>query len=80
MRGRGCASCFDSGYRGRLGIYELLPMDRDFQELVLRNPGLEEMRKHQEKHGMSTLQAEGLRLVLEGKTTLEEITRAVLVE
>jgi type IV pilus assembly protein PilB len=79
-RGRGCASCFDSGYRGRVGIYELLPVDREFQELVLRNPTLDEMRRWQEKHGMSTLRAEGIRLVLDGKTTLEEISRAVSVD
>jgi type IV pilus assembly protein PilB len=79
-RGRGCASCFDSGYRGRVGIYELLPVDREFQELVLRNPTLDEMRRYQEKRGISTLRAEGTRLVLEGKTTLEEISRAVSVD
>jgi len=80
MRGRGCASCFDSGYRGRVGIYELLLADRDFQELVLRSPTLEQMRQYQEKHGLSTLRAEGVRLVLDGRTTPEEIARAVSLD
>ncbi len=79
-RGRGCASCFDSGYRGRLGIYELLTVDRELRELLLGNPTLDEVRQHQERHEHPTLRHEAIRRVLEGKTTLEEISRAVIIE
>ncbi len=79
-RGRGCSSCFDSGYRGRLGIYELVQIDHELQHLILRDPSLEEIRRHQANHDLPTLQSEGFRRVIEGKTTLEEVGRAVSIE
>jgi len=80
QRGRGCSTCFDSGYRGRLGIYELLVGDNEFQDLLLRNPSLEEIRRYQTKNDLPTLRSEGIRLVLEGRTTLEEVARRVAAE
>jgi type IV pilus assembly protein PilB len=79
-RGRRCPKCFDSGYRGRIGIYELLRTDQEFQHLLLKNPGLEEIRQHQTRHELPTLRSEGIKRVLEGKTTLEELSRAVFVD
>ena len=80
IRGAGCGNCYDSGYRGRLGIYELLPTDARFQNLLLTNPSLDEIRKHQVDREMPTLRSEGLRMVLEGKTTLEEIGRSTSLD
>jgi len=79
-RGRGCNACFDSGYRGRLGIYEVMPVDHEFQSLLLRNPTLDQIREHLRARGLTTLFAEGLQRVLEGRTTLEEVRRAVSME
>lgn len=79
-RGRGCEHCFDSGYRGRVGIYEMLVSDRHFQELLFRKPSIEEIRRFQDEKDVSTLRSEGIKLVLEGKTTLEEISRSVIME
>ena len=79
-RGRGCSDCFDSGYRGRQGIYELLTVDRAVQTLLLENPTLEQLRALHAESGAITLRKAGLSRVLEGKTTLEEVTRAVFVD
>ncbi len=79
-RGRGCEHCFDSGYRGRVGIYEMLVSDRQFQELLFHKPSIEEIRRYQDEKDAATLRSEGIQLVLEGKTTLEEVGRSVLVE
>ena len=79
-RGRGCSACFDSGYRGRLGIYELMPVDREFQKMLLENPTLDQIRENLRSHSLVSLRSEGFRRVLEGRTTLEEVTRAVSME
>jgi type IV pilus assembly protein PilB len=79
-RGRRCPKCYDSGYRGRIGMYELLHADKEFQNLLLTNPNLEQIRRHQTRNELPTLRKEGIKWVLEGKTTLEEITRAVVAE
>lgn len=79
-RGRGCASCFDSGYRGRIGLYEVMSVDRPLQSLLVEDPSLDGIRRHQEKLQVASLRSEGLACVLDGKTTLEEVTRAVFME
>ncbi len=79
-RGRGCSTCFDSGYRGRLGIYELVLINQDLQHLILRESSLEDIRRHQAENDMPTLQSEGFQRVIEGRTTLEEVSRAVSIE
>jgi len=76
-RGRGCETCFDSGYRGRIGIYELLVIDAPIRKLLLQNPTVEELRDHLLEQNHATLRSEGIGKVLEGRTTLEEISRAV---
>ncbi len=78
-KGRGCDKCFDSGYMGRIGIYELLKSDSKFEDLLLQNPTLDDIRTFQTSHDLPTLSTEGKRLVLDGNTTLEEVSRAVTV-
>lgn len=80
IRGRGCTECFDSGFRGRLGIYELLTSGEEFQDLLLSHPSLDQIRRYQAKKELPTLRTEGVRLVLEGRTTLEELNRRVFVD
>jgi len=79
-RGRGCSACFDSGYRGRTGLYELLAADDELRRLLLANPSIEQLRGIQERGEAATLRSEGLRRVLAGETTLEEIARAVYID
>jgi type II secretory ATPase GspE/PulE/Tfp pilus assembly ATPase PilB-like protein len=74
-RGAGCAECRGTGYRGRLGIFELLVMDDALRDEVLRKRGAGELRAIAVAAGMRTLREDGLRLVMAGRTTPEEVLR-----
>lgn len=75
MKGRGCNHCGNSGYRGRLGIFELMVMTGRLRELAFQGASTQEIRKEAIKGGMSTLYEDGIRKVLEGITTIEEVFR-----
>ena len=74
-KGKGCPSCYDSGYKGRMGIIELLEVDEGLQTLILKNPSIDTLKSHLNKKGYFTLQDSGYQKVLEGFTTIEEIKR-----
>ncbi|MCS7253899.1 MAG: type II secretion system ATPase GspE [Armatimonadetes bacterium] len=74
-RGAGCDECRYTGYFGRTGIFELLAMDEAIRELVLRKAPAGEIRQVAIEHGMHTLLQDGLRKVLLGITTIEEVER-----
>jgi type IV pilus assembly protein PilB len=75
MKGRGCNNCSHSGYRGRLGIFEFLTMSAKIRELAFQGAPTQEIRKEAVKAGMSTLYDDGIRKVLEGITTIDEVFR-----
>ena len=75
MKGRGCNHCGKSGYRGRLGIFELMMMTSKIRELAFQGASTQDIRKEAVKSGMTTLYDDGIRKVLEGITTLEEVFR-----
>jgi type IV pilus assembly protein PilB len=75
MKGKGCNHCGNGGYRGRLGIFELMTMSSKIRELAFQGASTQEIRKAAIKGGMSTLYDDGIRKVLEGITTIEEIFR-----
>jgi type IV pilus assembly protein PilB len=75
MKGRGCNHCGNSGYRGRLGIFELMTMSSKIRELAFQGANTQDLRKEAIKNGMSTLYDDGIRKVLEGITTVEEVFR-----
>ncbi|MCA9376205.1 MAG: type II/IV secretion system protein [Candidatus Doudnabacteria bacterium] len=74
-RGTGCKSCGDSGYKGRIGIYEVLEMDEDMKDLVTREATSEEIQEAALKKGMITMIEDGFIKIVTGVTTLEEILR-----
>lgn len=74
-RGRGCPACNNSGYRGRLAIHEILPVDRTIKELILKGANNAEIRDYLKQQGYRTLLEDGLLKVLEGVTTTEEVLR-----
>ena len=74
-RGAGCAECRSTGYRGRVGIYELLIMSDEIRAAIAARADAREIRRLMVAGGGSTLRADGLRLVGEGVTTPEEILR-----
>jgi type IV pilus assembly protein PilB len=77
MRGRGCPSCYDSGYKGRLGIYELLEVGADLQRMIVANASKDDMGRHVAALGHHDLYADGMDRAFAGHTTPEEIARVV---
>jgi len=78
-RGRGCASCYDSGYKGRMGIHETLETDSELQRLIISNPGRDELTAYLDNRGVIDLFHDGMERVVEGRTTIEEVSRAMTV-
>ena len=76
-RGRGCPDCYDSGYKGRIGIHEALSADPGLQQLILSSPNRDELTDYLEQHGVKGLFNDGLDRVLEGRTTIEEVSRVI---
>ncbi len=74
-RGAGCDHCFNSGYRGRTSINEILVMDGDIRRLVLRSADASEIKEAAVSKGMVTLRGDGIRKALAGFTTVEEVLR-----
>ena len=77
VKGRGCSSCYDSGYKGRLGVHELVRADEELRQLMVRSASRDELAAFCKRTGRPTLFDDGLQRVLEGRTTLEEVARAV---
>ncbi|MFQ5471085.1 MAG: ATPase, T2SS/T4P/T4SS family [Gammaproteobacteria bacterium] len=75
--GEGCAACYDSGYKGRLGLYEIVVVDNALQKLIVSNPSHDELMAHIKKQKHKTLFADGLEQVLKGNTTIEEVSRVI---
>jgi type IV pilus assembly protein PilB len=76
-RGRGCEECRHTGYRGRLGIYEIMLTNAEVAELISRRAPVQDVKEAAMANNMITLQMDGLRKVLEGLTTPDEIRRVV---
>ncbi len=74
-RGRGCPSCNQTGYRGRMAIHEILPVDRTIKEMILNRSGDSAIRDYMKQEGYYTLLADGLLKVVEGQTTTSEVLR-----
>jgi general secretion pathway protein E len=75
FRGKGCEECRGTGYRGRMGIYELFPITEDARSLMLRRAASRDIRQYAISAGMVTLRMDGWRRACEGLTTVEEILR-----
>lgn len=74
-REKGCRECFGVGYRGRTGIYELMELGPELRSLLVGQPSIEAIRNAARKAGMLNLRRDGLRKVIAGVTTLDEVTR-----
>jgi type IV pilus assembly protein PilB len=77
-RGKGCQSCGFTGMRGRVAIYEVMPVSQEIRDLILRNAPTAELREVAHSQGMRSLRQNGLQKVLEGVTTVEEVLRVTL--
>jgi type IV pilus assembly protein PilB len=79
FHGAGCNFCAQTGYSGRTGVYELLPVTEEIRELVVKQAPHDELRAVAMEQGLSTLRDEGLRLVNDDVTTVAEILRTVFM-
>jgi type IV pilus assembly protein PilB len=76
-RGRGCEVCRHTGYKGRLGLYEMMMINEEIQDLVVRRAPLSEVKAAALANGMKTLKMDGFEKVKMGVTTVEEVMRVV---
>jgi type IV pilus assembly protein PilB len=75
MKGKGCAHCNKTGYRGRMGIYELMIMSSTIREMTFKGEPTENLRRVARKQGMRTLFEDGMIKAIKGLTSLEEVLR-----
>ncbi len=80
FRGRGCENCHHSGYRGRMGIYEMLILDDELKELIIQNTSTNVLHNEARKRGMRTLRESGLMAIYDGQTTIDEVVRETAME
>jgi type II secretory ATPase GspE/PulE/Tfp pilus assembly ATPase PilB-like protein len=73
--GAGCAKCFDTGYRGRTGIYELMTINEDIRDMIYKRQTAGAIKRKALEYGMQTLRMDGARKVQEGVTTIAEVMR-----
>ena len=79
-RGKGCPSCFNTGYRGRIAVFEIMNVDHQVRRVIAENKGRQALEQSLRAGGFVSLQENGRRLVMEGITTTEEILRVVYQE
>jgi len=77
-KGAGCSKCSNIGYRGRLSLFEVMPMDDEVKELTLRRAPANEIRRAAVQTGMKTLRQSGIAKIKQGVTTIEEVLRVTV--
>jgi type IV pilus assembly protein PilB len=77
-KGRGCTNCNDTGYRGRIGIYQVMPMFEGIKEMVLSGANTAEIKQESMRLGVKTMRQSALTKLMEGVTTLEEVLRCTV--
>lgn len=78
--GKGCARCNNSGYKGRVGIYELLRVTDEVRDMVETEASADDIRNVARSQGMTTLREAGLKLIFDGITTIDEVVRETVME
>jgi type II secretory ATPase GspE/PulE/Tfp pilus assembly ATPase PilB-like protein len=79
FRGKGCPECNDTGYLGRIGIFEVLSMDEKIERLVLERRPASDIERHAKENGMLLMKQDGYLKALEGITTVEEVLRVAQI-
>jgi len=78
FKGKGCPACNHTGMKGRVAIYEVMPISEELRDLILKNGSTAEIRSMAQAQGMKTLRQSGLLKVLDGTTTLDEVLRVTI--
>ena len=80
FKGIGCSDCSNTGYKGRMGIYEIFTITEDIQQLIFKNVSSFEIRQFAKKAGMKSLREDGIRKVMAGLTTINEVIRTTIAD
>ncbi|OGQ44412.1 MAG: type II secretion system protein GspE [Deltaproteobacteria bacterium RIFCSPLOWO2_02_44_9] len=80
FHGKGCATCNGTGCKGRIALYEVMPMTEGLKELVLNGASSAELKRGAIKEGMKSLRMSGITKIKEGVTTIEEVVRATMAD
>lgn len=80
FRGKGCDNCTNSGYRGRMALFEIMEMDDTGRDLVMKEASTNVLREHFRRNGMRSLRECGLLGIYEGQTTIDEVVRETISE
>ncbi len=78
--GKGCEQCNNTGYRGRFGLYEIMLLDDDMRDLIVKHASTQVLRAEAKKRGMRTLRQSGLMAIFDGISTIEEVVRETIME
>lgn len=78
--GKGCDYCNNTGYKGRMGLYEIMELDDDLREAIMQRASTNILREKALKKGMSALRESGITAIFEGMTTLEEVVKETVLE
>ncbi|MGI6746092.1 MAG: GspE/PulE family protein [Acutalibacteraceae bacterium] len=78
FRPKGCITCNNTGYKGRMGVFEFLRVTENMRELILKRASAAEIKNLAIKEGMQTLRMEGINKAIEGLTSIEEILRVIV--
>jgi type IV pilus assembly protein PilB len=79
-RGAGCEICNNTGYKGRVGLFELMIMSNDLRDKIMNNAQADELRELARKQGMVPLRQAGIKCCFEGITTPDEVVRETILE
>lgn len=80
MKGEGCSTCSSTGFRGRVGIFEMFMMNQELQQMVYENASLVALRDKAREVGMRTMREDGIRKVIAGVTTVEEVLHTTVAD
>jgi type IV pilus assembly protein PilB len=78
--GKGCQNCSDTGYRGRIALYEVMPVGEELRELILQGVSADELKKRAISLGMRSLRMSGLQKIKEGLTSIEEVVNTTFAD
>ena len=80
MKGKGCKTCSDTGYKGRVALYEVMLLKDPLKDLILQGASTSELKNEAIRLGMNTLRRSGLNKINEGMTTVEEVVRVTAAD
>jgi type IV pilus assembly protein PilB len=78
--GKGCDTCNNTGYKGRLGLFEIMTLDDEMRDMIIHHASTQVLRAEAKKRGMRTLRESGLLAIFDGVTTIEEVVRETIVD